>query len=216
MRERDRGISRKREKPRRERNSDLLLPFCALSADCSHSRGMYLDWESNPWYFAVQDNTPTYIATQAGALYLCYVSFILLTLGSCWFPFCSSSRHYIRLVTRDFLFLDVSLPVMMKLLSYYHVLRNPQLWYDLTTRRKVMNTKNNKQNRNRIMYTRNSLTASRGKVVWKWWWGGEGIRQRTCLSDPWYGTTVWGWTVGWQVGLEEGRVKGKIGTSVVK
>ena len=28
--------------------------------------------------------------------------------------------------------------------------------------------------------------------------------------------TVWGWTVGWWVGLEEGRVKGKIGTSVVK
>ena len=146
----------------------------------------------------------------------CYISFILLTLGFCWFPFCSSSRHYIRLVSRDFLFLDVSLPVMMKLLSYYHVLHNPQVWYDLTTRRKVMNTKNNKQNRNRIMYTRNSLTASRGKVVWKWWRGGEGIRQRTCLSDPWNGTTVWGWTVGWQVGQEEGRGKGKIATTIVK
>ena len=79
-----------------------------------------------------------------------------------------------------------------------------------------MNTKNNKKKRNRNMNTRNSLTASRGKVVWKWWPGGEGIRQGTCLGDAWNGTMVWGWTVGWQVGLEEGRVKGKIGTSVVK
>ena len=125
--ERERGIRRKRGTHRRERNTDLLLPLCALSADCTHNGGMYLDWESNPCHFAVQDNTPTYLATQAGALYLCYVSFILLTLGSCSFPFCRSSRHYIRLVTRDFLFLDVSLPVMMKLLSYYHVLRNPQV-----------------------------------------------------------------------------------------
>ena len=146
----------------------------------------------------------------------CYISFILLTLGSCWYPFCSFSRQYIRLVTRDFSFLDVSLPVMMTLLSYYHFLCNPKLWYDLPSRRNVMNTKNNKQNRNRNMYTRNSLTASWGKGVWKWWRGGEGIRQRTCLSDPWNGTTVWGWTVGWWVGLEEGRVNGKIGTSVVK
>ena len=127
MNERERGISRKREKPRCERNTDLLLPLCALSADSSHSRGMYLNWESNPCHFAVQDNTPTYLATQAGALYLCYVSFILLTLGSCWFPFCSSSRHHIRLVTRDFLFLDVSLHVMMKLLSYYHFLCIPKV-----------------------------------------------------------------------------------------
>ena len=216
MRERERGISRKREKPRCERNTALLLPLCALSEECTHNGGMYLDWESHPCPFAVQDNTPTYLATQAGALYLCYVSFILLTLGSCSFPFCRSSRHYIRLLTRDFLFLDVSLPVMMKLLSYNHVLRNPQFWYDLTTRRKVINTKTNKQNRYRIIYTRNSLKAWRGKVVWKWWRGGEGIRQRTCLSDPWNGTRVWGWTVGWQDGLEEGRVKGKIGTSVLK
>ena len=45
----------------------------------------------------------------------CYISFIWLTLGTRWYPFCSSSRHYIRRVTRDFLFLDVRLPVMMKL-----------------------------------------------------------------------------------------------------
>ena len=60
----------------------------------------------------------------------CYISFILLTLGSFWFPFCSSSRHYIRLVTRDFLFLEVSLPVMMRvmILSYYHFVRPPKVF----------------------------------------------------------------------------------------
>ena len=66
------------------------------------------------------------------------------------------------------------------------------------------------------METGNRLSAFRGDGGGKCCRGGEGIIQRTCLSDPWTWTTGWSWTVGWRVGHEKGRVKGKIGTSVVK
>ena len=184
-----------------------MCPICGL-----YPKLRYVPWRENQTHDRLLFWTtllPTLQLRQQSST-CCYISFILLTLGSYWFPFCSSSRHYIRLVTRDFLFLDVSLPVMMKLLSYYHFLCNPKFWYDLTTRRNVMNTKNNKKKRNRNMYARNSLTASRGNGLWKWWWGGEGIRQGTCLGDPWNRMWVWGWTVEWQVGLEEEGWKEKL------
>ena len=46
--------------------------------------------------------------------------------------------------------------------------------------------------------------------------GGEGIIQRTCLSDPWTGTTMWGWAVGWRGRLQEGGEKGNIGTTIIE
>ena len=37
----------------------------------------------------------------------------------------------------------------------------------------------------------------------------EGISQRTCVSDPWTWTTVWGLTVGVGDGLSGGGQRGK-------
>ena len=105
--ERDRGRCREREKHQRGRHTDLLLPWCALSADCTQDWAIYLDWESNPWPFSVQDNTTPYqpLSKEFSTFY--YISSILLTLGSFWFPFCSSLRHYIRLFTQGFSFLII-------------------------------------------------------------------------------------------------------------
>ena len=36
----------------------------------------------------------------------------------------------------------------------------------------------------------------RGGGQGQWWKEGEGIRQRTCMSDPWTWTTGWELTVG--------------------
>ena len=66
------------------------------------------------------------------------------------------------------------------------------------------------------METGNSLTASRGDGGGKCCRGGDGIIQRTCLSDPWTGTTMWGWAVGWRGRLQEGGEKGNIGTTIIE
>ena len=66
------------------------------------------------------------------------------------------------------------------------------------------------------METGNSLTTSRGDGGGKCCRGGEGIIQTTCLSDPWTGATVCGWTVGWRGRLHEVGEKGNIGTTIVE
>ena len=66
------------------------------------------------------------------------------------------------------------------------------------------------------METGNSLTASRGDGGGKCCRGGEGIIQRTCLSDPWTGAMVCGWAVGWRGRLQEGGEKGNIGTMIIE
>ena len=48
-----------------------------------------------------------------------------------------------------------------------------------------------------------------GGVRGEWWKEEERISQRTCMSDPWTWTTVWGLTVGAGDGLDGGGQRGK-------
>ena len=74
----------------------------------------------------------------------------------------------------------------------------------------------------KILMLKNSFAAGLRNICYSLkkknykWKEGEGMSQRTCVSDPQTRTTVWGWTAGWQGGLEEGGVKGKIGTTVIE
>ena len=85
----------------------LVASLMCLSADCTHDRAIYLDWESHHDPFLYRTTQLPTQPLSKGFSTFYYISFILLTLGSFWFPFCSSLRHYIRLFTQGFSFLII-------------------------------------------------------------------------------------------------------------